>query len=101
MMPRAIPSGISITMPEWSEDALVLSVRPHGESSAVVSVLTAAQGRHAGLVRGGNSSRLRGVLQPGNRVRADWRQPVRFSMEVFRNARRSRLSTAPRRRFSI
>ena len=70
MTPPATLSGISITMPEWSEDALILSVRPHGENSAVVSVLTPEQGRHAGLVRGGNSSRLRGVLQPGNRVRA-------------------------------
>lgn len=60
-------------MPEWNEDALILSVRPHGESSAVVSVLTVGQGRHAGLVRGGNSSRLRGTLQPGNLVQAAWR----------------------------
>ena len=59
-------------MPEWNEDALILSVRPHGESSAVVSVLTAEQGRHAGLVRGGSSSRLRGTLQPGNLVQASW-----------------------------
>jgi DNA repair protein RecO (recombination protein O) len=73
MTPRVILSGISITMPEWSEDAVILSVRPHGENSAVVSVLTAEHGRHAGLVRGGTSSRLRGVLQPGNRVRANWR----------------------------
>ena len=73
MTPPAIPSGTSITMPEWSEDALILSVRPHGENSAVVSVLTAGQGRHAELVRGGSSSRLRGVLQPGNRVQANWR----------------------------
>ncbi len=73
MTHRAIPSGILITMPEWNEEALILSVRPHGESSAVVTLLTPGQGRHAGLVRGGNSSRLRGTLQPGNRVQAAWR----------------------------
>ena len=60
-------------MPEWSEDALILSVRPHGEASALVTVMTLEQGRHAGLVRGGASSKLRGTLQPGNRVRASWR----------------------------
>ena len=60
-------------MPEWQADALVLSSRPHGEGSAVVTVLTAENGRHAGLVRGGSSSRMRGVLQPGNRVNASWR----------------------------
>ena len=73
MMPRAIRSGIWITMPEWAEEALILSARPHGESGAIVTVLTADQGRHAGMVPGGAGSRLRGTLQPGNRVGAEWR----------------------------
>ena len=73
MTRRVIQCGISITMPEWQADALVLSTRPHGEGSVVVTVLTADAGRHTGLVRGGASSRMRGVLQPGNRVRAAWR----------------------------
>ncbi|MBL6673129.1 MAG: recombination protein O N-terminal domain-containing protein, partial [Alphaproteobacteria bacterium] len=33
-------------MPEWAEEALILSARPHGESGAIVTVLTADQGRH-------------------------------------------------------
>ena len=60
-------------MPEWQADALILSMWSHGEESIIVTVLTAEVGRHAGLVRGGSSSRLRGVLQPGNRVRAAWK----------------------------
>ena len=58
---------------EWSDDAIVLSVRPHGESSAILEVLTRTHGRHLGLVRGGNSRRSRPVLQPGNAVRLNWR----------------------------
>lgn len=58
---------------EWRDDAVVLGSRKHGESSAIVSLLTRAHGRHAGLVRGARSTRLRGVLQAGNLVRADWR----------------------------
>ena len=73
MTQRAIHYGTSTTMPEWQADALVLSTRPHGEGSAIVTVLTAEAGRHAGLVRGGSSPRMLGVLQPGNRVRAAWR----------------------------
>ena len=73
MIQPAIPCGIWIIMPEWSADAIVLSVRPHGEGSAVVTVLTSDHGRHAGLVRGGSSSKMRGMLQPGNRVSAAWR----------------------------
>ncbi len=58
---------------EWTDEGRIIAVRPHGETSAVVEVLTAANGRHAGLVRGGRSRTMRPVLQPGNRVRAVWR----------------------------
>lgn len=57
----------------WSDEGYVLSVRRHGEAAAIVNLLTRAHGRHAGLVRGGMGRRLRGVLQPGNRVAAEWR----------------------------
>ena len=60
-------------MPDWRADGIILSVRPHGENSAVLSVLTANHGRHAGLVRGGSSLKIRGIIQPGNRVRVNWR----------------------------
>ena len=73
MIWRATICGILITMPDWQAEAIVLSVRPHGEGSAVISVLTADYGRHAGLVRGGASSKMRGIMQPGNRVRVSWR----------------------------
>ncbi len=58
---------------DWQEDGIILSVRKHGESSAILNVLTESKGRHAGLVRGGSGKRLRGVLQPGNKVQASWR----------------------------
>lgn len=58
---------------EWSDDAIVLSVRPHGETSAIVEALTREHGRHAGLVRGGASRRARALLQPGNTLSAHWR----------------------------
>ncbi|MGB8362956.1 MAG: DNA repair protein RecO [Rhizomicrobium sp.] len=58
---------------EWNDDAIVLSVRPHGETSAIVEALTREHGRHSGLVRGGASRRSRAVLQPGNTLHAMWR----------------------------
>jgi DNA repair protein RecO (recombination protein O) len=58
---------------EWIDDGIVLGVRRHGESSAIVELLTRGHGRHLGLVRGGASSRMRPLLQPGNSVRAVWR----------------------------
>ncbi len=58
---------------EWTDEALVLGAARHGESSAIVELLTRSHGRHKGLVRGGLSGRMRGVMQPGNRVAVTWR----------------------------
>jgi len=58
---------------EWTDEAIVLSARPHGENAAVVTLLTAAHGRHAGLMAGGQGSRAQPILQAGNRVKAVWR----------------------------
>lgn len=54
-------------------DAIVLSVRAHGEHGAIVRALTPANGVQPGYVRGGRSRALRPVLQPANLVRGEWR----------------------------
>src|SRR3546814_13759716 len=56
----------------WQDEAVVLSARPHGETAVIAQLLTRGLGRHAGLVRGGQSARLRGVYQSGNLVAAPW-----------------------------
>ena len=58
---------------EWQDQGIILSSRRHGETSAVVSVLTRENGVHSGLVRGGWGRRTRHVVEPGNRVHARWR----------------------------
>ncbi|MBM3504664.1 MAG: DNA repair protein RecO [Alphaproteobacteria bacterium] len=58
---------------DWTDHAIILAARKHGENNAIVHLLTRTRGRHAGLVRGGSGRRLRGVLQPGNEVAATWR----------------------------
>ena len=58
---------------EWTDEGIVLGVRRHGESSAIVELLTRGHGRHLGLVRGGAGRRMRPLLQPGNSVTTVWR----------------------------
>jgi DNA repair protein RecO (recombination protein O) len=58
---------------QWSDEGLVLSVRPHGETASILEVLTAQHGRYAGMVYGGRSRRLRPVLQIGNHVDVVWK----------------------------
>jgi DNA repair protein RecO (recombination protein O) len=56
-----------------STTAIVVAIRPHGESGAIVRALTAEAGLMPGYVRGGRSRSLRPVLQPGNVVLGEWR----------------------------
>lgn len=58
---------------EWTDEAIVLGVRKHGETTVIAELMTRARGRHLGLVQGGRSRTMRPVLQPGNSVRATWR----------------------------
>jgi DNA repair protein RecO (recombination protein O) len=56
-----------------ASSAIVLSVRTHGESGAIVRALTPEDGVRPGYVRGGHSRRLRPILQPANTVLGEWR----------------------------
>lgn len=58
---------------DWADDALVLTARRHGETSAIVTLLTRERGAHAGLVKGGFAKRSRSTIEPGNRVHATWK----------------------------
>ncbi|HMK70530.1 MAG TPA: DNA repair protein RecO [Xanthobacteraceae bacterium] len=58
---------------QWTDEGIVLGVKRHGETGVILELMTQERGRHLGLVRGGTGKRLRGVLQPGNSLRATWR----------------------------
>jgi DNA repair protein RecO (recombination protein O) len=68
---------------EWTDEGVVLSVRAHGETAAVVELFTRAHGRHLGLVHGGRSRRLRPVLQIGNHVDATWKARLADNLGHF------------------
>jgi DNA repair protein RecO (recombination protein O) len=68
---------------QWSEDGIIISVRGHGETSAVIELFTRRHGRHLGLVRGGRSRRQRPVLQPGNGVHVTWRARLAEHLGTF------------------
>ncbi len=69
---------------EWRDEALLLSLRPHGESAAIIEVLTAAHGRHLGLVRGGGSRRYAPILQVGAQLAVEWRARSSEQLGQFR-----------------
>lgn len=59
-------------MLQWHDEGIILSVRGHGETGGLVSLLTRGHGRAMGYVYGATSARLRGVLEPGNVVAVQW-----------------------------
>lgn len=68
---------------DWREEGVLLSVRRHGETSAIIEVFTREHGRHAGVVRGGTSRKLAPVLQPGAQLDVAWRARLQEHIGSF------------------
>ena len=77
-------------MIEWREDGILLSVRKHGETSAIIETFSADHGRHAGVVRGGVGRKIAPILQPGAQLDLTWKARLEdhlgaFSVEPIRS----------------
>lgn len=70
-------------MIEWHDEGIVLAVRPHGESAAILDLFTRNHGRHAGVVRGGTGRRLRSALQPGTDLAVRWQARLEDHMGTY------------------
>ena len=68
----------------WSDAAIILSVRPYGENSAVVRVLTREHGLYAGVVKGAKAKNNRGIIQAGNVVSAAWNARLSEQLGTFK-----------------
>ncbi len=81
---------------EWRAEGILLSVRKHGESAAIIDTLTVEHGRHSGLVHGGAGKRFTAALQPGNQLSLTWRGRAADNLGVFTTAEliHSRMASA-------
>ncbi len=68
---------------EWRDEAILLSSRKHGESSAIIDVMTPERGRFAGVVRGGTSRKLAPILQPGAQLDVTWKARLEDHLGTF------------------
>ena len=68
---------------DWRDQGILLSVRRHGETSAIIDTFTASHGRHAGVVRGGTSRRIAPILQPGAQLDLSWRARLEEHLGSF------------------
>lgn len=84
---------------EWSDEAIVLGTRRHGENNLILEAMTRTHGRHLGLVRGGAGPRLRPLVQAGNSVSLTWRARLEdhlgnFAVEPLRSRAAALLGSA-------
>ncbi|MEY8839647.1 DNA repair protein RecO, partial [Cribrihabitans sp. XS_ASV171] len=87
---------------EWRDEGILLSVRKHGESSVIIETFSEAQGRHAGVVRGGASRRIAPVLQPGAQLDLHWRARLEEHIGAFTvEPMRSRAATVLSSRMAL
>jgi len=67
----------------FTDTAIILSVRKHGEHSAIVRALTREHGLYAGAVRGALGKAGRGLWQPGNHVLVTWKARTSEQLGAF------------------
>ncbi len=77
-------------MIDWRDEAVLLAVRPFGETSVIIEVFSETHGRHAGVVRGGTSRKIAPTLQPGAQLSVAWKARLEshlgsFSVEPIRS----------------
>ena len=82
---------------DWRDQGILLAVRRHGETSAIIEVFTQEHGRHAGVVRGGTSRKIAPILQPGAQLDVSWRARLEdhigsFTVEPLRSRAAAALS---------
>jgi DNA repair protein RecO (recombination protein O) len=69
---------------QWQDQAIILGIKRHGETSVIAEVMTQVRGRHLGLVRSGRSRAMQPVLQAGNQVDVVWRARLDEHLGEFR-----------------
>lgn len=68
---------------EWSDKGFIIGLRPHGESSAVLTAVTENHGRFSGYVKGAYSKSNKQILDIGNEVHLKWFSRLEDSLGSF------------------
>ena len=75
---------------EWRDKGILLATRPFGETSLIIDVFTSDHGKSSGVVRGGQSKKLKPILQIGAQLDLTWKARLEehlgsFQVELIRS----------------
>ncbi len=74
----------------WEDNGILIEVRNHGEKNSIIKALTEHHGLCAGLVKGGQLKKFRGILHPGAQLNLNWSARLsehlgNFNLDVVRS----------------
>jgi DNA repair protein RecO (recombination protein O) len=75
---------------EWRDKGILLATKPFGETSLIIDVFTPDHGKSSGVVRGGQSKKLKPTLQIGAQLDLTWKARLEehlgsFQVELIRS----------------
>ena len=75
---------------EWRDIGILLATKPFGETSLIIDVFTRDHGKSSGVVRGGQSKKLKPSLQIGAQLDLTWKARLEehlgsFQVELIRS----------------
>ena len=75
---------------EWRDKGILLATKPFGETSLIIDVFTPDHGKSSGVVRGGQSRKLKPILQIGAQLDLTWKARLAehlgsFQVELIRS----------------
>ena len=68
---------------EWRDRGILLATKPFGETSLIIDVFTPDHGKSSGVVRGGQSKKLKPILQIGAQLDLTWKARIGGASGLF------------------
>ena len=68
---------------EWRDKGILLATKPFGETSLIIDVFTPNNGKASGVVRGGQSKKLKPTLQIGAQLDLTWKARLQEHLGSF------------------
>jgi DNA repair protein RecO (recombination protein O) len=67
----------------WTDEGYILNLFQYAENSSIISILSKNHGHHKGVVYGGTSSKLKKILQIGNKIKVMWKSKSEDKLGYF------------------
>ena len=68
----------------WTDKGIIIENRKYGETSSILTMLTAEHGKHSGLIKGARNKKSRGMYEIGYLAHVEWKARLEESLGYFK-----------------